>query len=225
MKKKISEIQCILTIVFTTALIVSNVVAAKQIQLPFNITMTGAVIAFPITYILSDLFSEVYGYRWSRITCYMAFACNIFMVLIFEIVIRTPAPTHWLNQDAFASVLGSVPRVLIASLTAFVVGDFANDRVFRLMKSKRVGMSGFSKRALVSSFVGEVVDSAIFIPLAFYGAMPFKTMFVMALTQVCIKVVYEILILPLTTKAVKIVIVHEKGESNNVENRDCVCCN
>ena len=76
-KKNISLLQCVLTVLFVSCLLISNVITAKQVLLPFNITMTGAVFIFPITYILSDLFSEVYGYKWSRFTCYLALAMNL----------------------------------------------------------------------------------------------------------------------------------------------------
>ena len=82
--KKVSELQLFLSVLFVTSLLISNVITAKQVLLPFGITMTGAVFIFPITYILSDLFSEVYGYRWSRITCYLAFAMNLLMVLLLH---------------------------------------------------------------------------------------------------------------------------------------------
>jgi uncharacterized integral membrane protein (TIGR00697 family) len=205
-KFKVSELQVILTVLFVTSLLISNVITAKQLLLPFGITMTGAVIIFPITYILSDLFSEVYGYRWSRFTCYLAFAMNVLMVTIFAIVIETPAPEYWVNQEAFQTVLGSTPRVLIASLLAFVIGDLVNDKVFRRFKRKHPDShKGFGFRAIVSSLCGEVIDSAIFLPLAFIGQMPVKTLLVMMITQVSIKTLYEIIILPLTTYIVKVV--------------------
>lgn len=199
MKKTISKTQLYLTVLSVVALLVANIISAKQFLLPFGITMTGAVIVFPVTYILSDLFSEVYGYKWSRITCYLGFAMNIFMVLVFQAAIATPAPDYWTNQEAFQTVLGSTPRILIASLAAFVAGDFVNDRVFQKMKEKREGMKGFAGRAILSSFCGEIVDSTIFIPLAFIGQMPLTTMLIMGITQVCLKVAYEIVIVPITT--------------------------
>ena len=127
-KKMVSELQLGLTLLFVVALVVSNIITSKQVVLPFNITMTGAVFIFPITYILSDLVSEVYGYRWSRLTCYFGFAANLFAALVFSAVIQSPAPSYWQNQEAFQTVLGSTPRVLVASLLAFVIGDFVNDQ-------------------------------------------------------------------------------------------------
>lgn len=203
-KERISFLQVCLTIVFVTAMLISNVITAKQVLLPGGITMTGAVFIFPITYILSDVFSEVYGYKWSRITCYFAFSMNLFMVIVFGLVILTPAPSYWTNQEAFATVLGSTPRVMGASLLAYVIGDFVNDRVFRKMKEKHSNeLKGFGVRAIVSSFFGELCDSLVFLPIAFIGLMPLETLATMTVCQVLIKTGYEIVILPLTTLVVK----------------------
>lgn len=216
MKKteNVSFIQLILTLVFVVSLLVSNVITSKQVLLPFDIVMTGAVFIFPITYILSDVFSEVYGYRWSRLTAYMAFAANLFMVIVFSLVIVTPAPSFWTHQEAFQTVLGNTPRILVASLSAFMIGDFINDRVFKKMKEKHpTDHKGFGWRAIISSFAGEVVDSLIFLPIAFLGQMPINDLVVMLITQVFIKTGYEIVILPITHKIVRIVSKYEQRQS------------
>ena len=211
--KKVSELQLFLSVLFVTSLLISNIITAKQVLLPFGITMTGAVFIFPVTYILSDLFSEVYGYRWSRITCYLAFAMNLLMVLLFSLVIVTPAPDYWTNQEAFQTVLGSTPRVLAASLLAFILGDMVNDKVFRKMKEKHPNeLKGFGWRAILSSLVGELVDSLIFLPLAFLGQMPIATLAVMTICQVGIKTGYEVVILPITRLVVKLVSKYENKE-------------
>ncbi len=212
MKKtsNVSFLQLILTLLFVVSLLISNIITSKQVLLPFGIVMTGAVFVFPITYILSDVFSEIYGYRWSRITCYMAFAANLFMVIVFSLVITTPAPDFWNHQEAFQTVLGNTPRILFASLLAFVIGDLVNDKVFRRMKEKHpTSHKGFGWRAIISSFVGEAVDSLIFLPIAFLGQMPISNLVVMLIVQVLIKTGYEIVILPVTYRIVKIVSKHE----------------
>lgn len=202
--KKVSELQLGLTTLFVVSLLISNIITSKQVLLPFNITMTGAVFIFPITYILSDVFSEVYGYRWSRITCYLAFAMNLLMVIVFTLVIKTPAPSYWNNQEAFETVLGNTPRILFASLTAFILGDMVNDKVFRKMKEKHLNeLKGFGLRAIISSLLGELVDSLIFLPIAFLGQMPIMTLVVMTIMQVLIKTGYEVVILPITTLVAK----------------------
>ena len=209
-KRLVSELQLVLTLLFVVALVVSNIITSKQVLLPFNITMTGAVFIFPITYILSDLVSEVYGYRWSRLTCYFGFAANLFAALVFSAVIQSPAPEYWQNQEAFQTVLGSTPRVLVASLLAFVIGDFVNDRIFAKMKRKYPdSIKGFGARAIFSSLMGELVDSLVFLPLAFWGLMPVQTLIIMTISQVAIKTGYELVILPFTTLAVKLVTKYE----------------
>lgn len=218
MKKteKVSFLQLILTLVFVVSLLISNIITSKQVLLPFDIVMTGAVFIFPITYILSDIFSEIYGYRWSRITCYMAFAANLFMVIVFSLVIVTPAPSFWEHQEAFQTVLGNTPRILFASLLAFVIGDLVNDKVFRRMKERYPSShKGFGFRAIISSFAGEVVDSLIFLPIAFLGQMPVSNLVVMLIAQVFIKTGYEIVILPVTYKVVKLVSKHENRKVTN----------
>ena len=209
---KISFLQLCLTLTFVVSLLVSNIITAKQVLLPFGIVMTGAVFIFPITYILSDVFSECYGYRWSRLTSYLAFAANLFMVIVFQLVIVTKAPDFWKHQEAFQTVLGNTPRILFASLLAFLVGDFINDRVFKIFKDKHPNeLKGFGFRAILSSLAGELVDSLIFLPIAFIGLMPVSTLIQMTIFQVLIKTGYEIIILPFTTLVAKWV--------NNIEKK------
>lgn len=210
-KKRISMMQMCLTLLFVVSYVISNVITSKQVLLPFGITMTGAVFVFPITYILSDLFSEVYGYKWSRITCYMAFFGNMFAVVVFLLALAAPSPDHWMNQEAYEIVLANTPRVLAASVLAFIVGDFVNDRVFKALKDKHpTDHNGFGFRAILSSFCGELVDSLIFLPFAFWGLMPVEALVVMTITQVFIKTGYEVVILPVTHAIVKAVSKYEK---------------
>ena len=201
-----SFLQLTLTVFFTIALLLSNIIVNKQISLPFGQATVVSVILFPLTYILSDVFSEVYGYRWSRVTCYLAFAMNIVMVLIFELTLSWPYPDSFTNQDAFRAVLGSTPRITAASLIAYVVGDFMNDRVFALMKRKHPDMTGFAWRAIISSCIGELSDCLVFLPLAFIGRLPAGVLVGIGLAQVSAKILLEAVLLPVTvvvTRAVK----------------------
>lgn len=210
-KEKVSNLQLILIIIFTICFLISNIITTKQISLPFGITMTSAVILFPIVYILSDVFSEVYGYKWSRNTRYIAFASNLFMVLIFTIVIKLPCASTFTNQEALISILGSTPKVLFASLLAYLVGDFVNDKVFAKLKEKHNDMKGFGFRAIFSSLCGELIDSFIFIPIVFLGTLPIKVILTMIITQALLKVLYEIIVLPLTKLVVKKVKKYEEN--------------
>lgn len=202
-KKKINDLQAVLTVLYVSALLISNVVSSRQIQLPFGFNATGAIFTIPITYILSDVFSECYGYKWSRKTCYMAFAMNLLMVVVFELTLISPAPSWYTGTEAFETVLASTPRVMIASFLAFIFGDWANDKVFEQMKKKHEGMKGFKARAFVSSVVGELMDGLIFTPIAFIGTMSVEAMAKMIVVNVFLKLGYEALILPITSRIAK----------------------
>lgn len=214
-----SFLQLILTVVFTVALLLSNIIVNKQICLPFGQVTVGSVILFPLTYVLSDVFSEVYGYRWSRVTCYIAFAMNIVMVLIFELTLVWPYPDSFTSQEAFRTVLGSTPRITAASLIAYVAGDFVNDRVFAMMKKKHADMNGFAWRAIISSCIGELSDCLVFLPLAFIGRLPAATLVGIGLAQVTAKIVMEAILLPFTTVVTKAVkksdVLHRTAQVSN----------
>ena len=205
--KNISPLQNILTTIFISALLISNVISSRIFNF-FGFSMTGAIIIFPITYILSDVFSEVYGYQWSRRTCYMAFLTNLIMVFIFAVVDILPTG----NSDYYKLVASSFKLILngsfacsIASIVAYVFGDFANDVIFAKMKAKHNEITdhkGFGTRAILSSFVGEIVDSCVYLPLAFLVLNPIMTIkevVIMICLQVILKTGYEALVLPLTT--------------------------
>ena len=212
--KKHSSLKLLLTTIFVSCLIVSNIIAGKQIQLPFDLVMPAAVIIFPITYILSDIFSEVYGYRWSRITNYIGLIMNLFAVIVFAIAITIPAPPFYENQEAFKIILGNTPRILIASTLGLWAGDYLNDNVFRVMKKKHQSShKNYGVRAILSSLVGQIGDSLIFIPIAFYGVMPIEVMIKMIFTQALLKVGYEIVILPVSKRLMLKVSAHESEVS------------
>jgi uncharacterized integral membrane protein (TIGR00697 family) len=195
-------LQVFLTVLFVSALILSNIISARLFNF-FGYAMTCAVVVFPITYILSDLFSEVYGYKWSRITCYIGFTMNLLAVGVFYLASCLPAVIPAQNE-AFNSVLIGTFSCTMASFIAFIVGDFVNDKVFAKMKSKYQGLTnhkGFAFRAILSSIAGELVDSCIYLPLAFLVFNPIMNIvdvLIMIGLQVLLKTTYELIILPLT---------------------------
>lgn len=201
--KPITALQVILTVVFTGALMISNIVSARLFNF-FGYSMTCAVVIFPVTYILSDVFSEVYGYKWSRLTCYLGFFINLFAVGIFYLASALPAVIPE-QAEAFNSVLLGMFACTFASFIAFVVGDFVNDKIFSVMKKNHEGLTNhkrFALRAILSSFAGELVDSCIYLPLAFLVFNPIMSgidVLLMIGLQVSLKIAYEIIILPLTT--------------------------
>lgn len=209
--RNVSTLQMSMTFFLTLGLILANIMVVKSIDL-FGLPQlanTCALITFPITYILSDVFSEVYGYKWSRITASWAFIGTVLCSLFFALMIALPGNAAWDKQDQLVNILGSTPQIAFASVIAFWFGDFANDKVFQIMKKHSKGEKGFTVRAIASSLVGKYVDGAIFtfIGLSF---LPLETKLIMVLNCPFVQVCMETLLLPITVFIMKKV---KKAES------------
>ena len=200
----------VMTVLFVVCLITSNLFATKVIDL-WGITLPGAVIIFPVSYILNDCLTEVWGYRKARLVIWLAFAMNFFVVVLGQLVVWLPAASFWDGAPHFDYMFNMAPRVAGASLLAFIAGSNLNAYVLSRMKVADGGRR-FGVRAVLSSLAGECLDSLIFMPIAFWGT-PFKALLPMMLAQVTFKVCYEIVILPLTSIVVRKV---KKSEGTDV---------
>lgn len=200
MKDKLSITFLLMAVAFTVCLISSNLFATKVISL-WGINLPGAVIIFPISYILNDCIAEVWGYRKARLVIWMAFAMNLFVVLVGQLIVWMPAASFWDGAPHFDYMFRMAPRIVFASLLAFLAGSMLNALVLSKMKVADEGRR-FGVRAIVSSLAGEFTDSLIFIPIAFFGT-PFKALLSMMIAQVTFKVCYEIIVLPLTAAVVR----------------------
>lgn len=200
MKNKYSTVFLLMAVLFVVCLIASNLFATKVICI-LGINLPGAVIIFPISYILNDCICEVWGFRKTRLIIWTAFAMNLFVVLVGQLLVWMPAASFWDGAPHFDYMFNMAPRVLFASLLAFLVGSTLNSMV---MSKKKVADNGrnFGVRAILSSVVGEFADSMIFMPIAFWGT-PVKTLFWMMVAQVSFKVCYEIIVLPVTAIVVR----------------------
>lgn len=200
MNKKVSVVFMLMAVLFIVCLIASNLFATKVFAMG-SITLPGAVIIFPISYILNDCFAEVWGYRKARLVIWTAFAMNFFVAIMGQIVSWLPAASFWDGAEHFDYVFSMAPRVAFASLLAFLAGSTMNAFVMSRMKIATKG-KGFSGRAILSSVAGETLDSLIFMPIVFWGA-DIRSLATMLIAQVTFKVCYEILILPVTIQVVK----------------------
>ncbi len=199
-KNSFSSAFVLMAVLFTVCLISSNLFAAKVFAIG-KVALPCAVLIFPISYILNDCFTEVWGYRKARLVIWMAFAMNLFVALVAQLAVILPSASFWTGGEHFDFVFKMAPRVLLASLLAFLAGSTFNAYVLSKMKVAQQG-KGFSLRAIVSSLAGECLDSLIFMPIAFRGT-PVKNLAWMMLCQVSFKVLYEILILPVTAAVVR----------------------
>ena len=192
-----------LAVTFCVCLITSNLFVPRLWQVgKLPLQLSGAVIIFPISYIINDLLTEVYGYRKAMLVIWMGFMLSAFVAVSAQLVAWLPAPIYPENQEvaeSFNRLFGLVPRTTAASLFSFVLGSQVNARVMSRMKVLQGGR-GFGWRAIVSTLFGELCDSLVFYPLAFLGVMPLGAIFSIILTQVTVKTLYEVVMLPVTTR-------------------------
>ena len=191
-----SKLFIVLFGLFITCLLISNVIAGKLISIA-GIVLPSAVILFPITYILGDVFTEVYGFRKTRLVIWGGFAANLIMSLVFIAAIALPSPSFFADSAAYAKVLGMTPRIVFASLVAYWAGEFANSIVLSLLKKTTRGKHLWM-RTIGSTIAGQALDTALFIAIGFFGDVPLPILFQMMIAQYLFKVSYEVIFTPLT---------------------------
>ena len=191
----------LLGILFNVCLIAANLLETKVIQIG-SLTVTAGLLVFPISYIINDCIAEVWGFKKARLIIWSGFAMNFFVVALGLIAVAIPAAPFWEGEEHFDFVFGMAPRIVAASLMAFLVGSFLNAYVMSKMKVASQGRN-FSVRAIWSTVVGEAADSLIFFPVAFGGVIAWKELLIMMGIQIVLKSLYEVMILPVTIRVVK----------------------
>ncbi len=199
----------VMGIVFCVCLVAANLLVTKVIQLgPFSVT--AGILVFPISYILNDCIAEVWGFRKARLVIWMGFLMNFLVASLGLLAVHIPAAPYWEGEEAFNFVFSLVPIVALGSFVAFLAGSFVNAYVMSRMKIAHQGKH-FSLRAILSTIAGESVDSLIFFPIALGSVLPMKEIMYIAMVQVVLKTMYEVLILPVTIRVVTYV-KHLEGE-------------
>lgn len=194
--KQLSPLYVFFGILFTSCLLISNIVSVKLIQLgPW--TVTAGIILFPISYIVNDIISEIWGFKKARFIIWCGFLMNLMAILVYSASIAMPPAGFWQGQEGFASVLQNTPRLAVSSLIAYLTGSFVNSMIMSKMKIRSRGKN-FSLRAILSTLLGESCDSILFITIAFAGSVPGNILIQMIMLQIILKTLYEILVLPLT---------------------------
>jgi uncharacterized integral membrane protein (TIGR00697 family) len=189
---------------FVTILLLSNVLGAGKVA---TVTLPGVgpwpfgagILFFPVSYVLGDVLTEVYGYARARRCIWVGFAALLFMAFMAVVVVALPPAPGWAGQGAYEAVFGQVPRIVFASIAAFWAGEFVNSFVLAKMKLWTKGRHLWT-RTIGSTVVGQAVDSLIFYPLAFLGAAGWTTELVLQVlfTQWALKVGWEVLLTPAT---------------------------
>ena len=201
MKEKVSVPFMLLGILFNVCLIAANLLETKVIQIG-SLTVTAGLLVFPISYIINDCIAEVWGFKKARLIIWSGFAMNFFVVALGLIAVAIPAAPFWEGEEHFDFVFGMAPRIVAASLRAFLVGSCLNAYVMSKMKVASRGRQ-FSARAILSTLAGETADSLIFFPVAFGGIIAWRELLIMMCIQIILKSMYEVIILPVTIRVVK----------------------
>ena len=190
----------ILAILFNVCLIASNLFDTK-IFTAGPLTLTGGLLIFPLSYVINDCLTEIWGFRRTRTVIRAAFVINLIFILLAQLVRILPPAPFWDGQEHFDYIFAANFRITVASMTAFLAGSLVNSLILDRMHRKAHGDRGFGLRAIISTLGGESLDSVIFFPIAFWG-VGLRNMTVLMITQIILKTLYEIIILPITAYVV-----------------------
>lgn len=186
----------LITVAYVVVLLVANIASTKIARI-WLFTLDGGTIIFPLSYIFNDVLTEVYGYRASRQTIWLGFSSALFMSLILLIVGFLPPAEGWDNQAAYMTILGQAPRIIFASLVAYIVGEFANSYILAKLKIKTGGKLLWL-RTIGSTLAGELLDSLIFVTIAFFATLPNDTLIDLIIFNYIFKTSVEIIFTPIT---------------------------
>ena len=195
-KEQYTRLFIILCSLNITFLLISNIVTVKTINI-FGLIFTAGDLLFPFTYILNDIFTEVYGFNKAKFVIWISFFCNLIMVIIFGIVIWFPEDKSFTMQREFQNILGNTPRILLASFISYLLGNFTNSIILSKIKVKTKGKY-LGLRTVTSTLVGEGLDTLLFIPIAFLGKLDLSKMLNLMLNVYILKVTLEIILTPIT---------------------------
>src|SRR5260221_4247626 len=181
---------------FMACLLTANIIAVKLLALPFGIVPAG-ILVFPVSYAINDIISEIWGFKIMRQVILLGFLGNLVAVVAILLAGVLAAPPFWTLQSAYDAILGFTPRLLLASFSAYLVGQTLNSLVFVRIKNATDGR-WLWLRAIGSTAVGEAIDTLIFILIAFTGILPTSALITAMLTQWIIKIGYEVIATPFT---------------------------
>ncbi|MCX6305351.1 MAG: queuosine precursor transporter [Bacteroidetes bacterium] len=201
---------------FVTVIIATNMIGAEKVVTIFGLTFGGGILFFPISYFFNDILTEVYGYARSRKVVWAGFISLFFTMAMAQVILALPPAKGWMHQQAYEVVYGQTPRIVVASLVAFLFGEFANSFVLAKMKVLSNGKYLWT-RTIGSTIAGEAVDSVIFYPLAFLGFWSGSLLVEVMIMNYLIKVTWEIIATPLTYRVVNFL---KRAENEDYYDRD-----
>ena len=185
---------------FSATLLISNTLDTKIFMLG-DLALPAGIILFPLAYLFGDVLTEVYGYAIARRVIWTGLASLVLMLVSYEVARELPAASFWANQEAFDTVFGHIPRIVAASIAAYLCGEFVNSYIVARMK---VAMEGARTwlRLLLSTIAGQFIDTLVFVLIAFLGVFGLADLVSLILSAWAVKVGWEVLAMPITLRVV-----------------------
>jgi len=182
---------------FVAILLLSNIIGAAKLSTVAGFTFGAGILFFPVSYVIGDVLTEVYGFARARRVIWTGFAALVFMAFMSFVVVAMPPAESWDGQAAYEQVFGSTWRIVLASITAFWAGEFVNSFILAKMKVWTMGRALWS-RTIGSTVFGQGIDSLIFYPIAFLGIWTTQDVITVIITNWLLKVVWEAVLTPVT---------------------------
>lgn len=195
-RREVYKYDTIIAMLFGVMMVTTNITSTKLTTI-MSLTMTGSFISYPLTYLLGDIVTEVYGYKKTRQLIWGAVLGNVIMVLFLHISVILPASNYWHNQQPYSLILGAVPQIVVASVFAYLCGEFLNSYALSKTKVHYKG-SNLIIRLLGASIVGTTIDSLIFVLIAYGDKMEAEALFSFAMTMICKKLLQIIVFMPIS---------------------------
>ena len=199
-----------LTGIFFACMIASNILATRTLEIGF-IALPCSILTFPILFIVNDVLSEIYGYKLTRDVIYLGFIINVVAVGLYQVAMLFPSSSP--TAPAFTALLSTTPRLFVAGLISYMLGNLLNSHVLVKLKEKYSDL--LFVRVVGSTIIGETVDSVIFISISFLGVLPNELIVTMICCQIVFKVLYEVIFYPVTRKAIFKIRVMDDGSLFN----------
>lgn len=200
-----------LTGIFCALIIASNILGTKTLNIGF-VMLPCSILTFPMLFIVNDILSEIYGFEMTKKVIYLGLFLNVVVVVFYSIAIMLPSNSP--NADAFSAILGTTPRLFVAGLISYAVSNLINSQI--MVKLKEKYHEKLFVRCITSTAVGEAIDSIIFITVGFLGVFSLDLIITMICCQVVFKVLYELIIYPVTRRAILYVRTLDDGELKNI---------
>lgn len=187
--------------IFTATLLIANTLDTKIFELG-GLALPAGIVIFPLAYVFGDILTEVYGFSASRRVIWTGFAALLLMIISYEVARGLPPAGFWQGQAAFDSIFSHIPRIVLASMSAYLAGEFINSFIVARMKVAQQGRQ-MGLRFVASTFAGQAVDTTVFVLIAFAGTMPASALASVIVSAWAVKVGWEILALPITLALVR----------------------